>query len=170
MTTKTTTLLIGLIIPVLFSACQQSPKIDLEKEKEALLREHEAQRDYHFNKRVHEFADQLSENFISVNGGSITKPTRQENMERWTAYFNAVEFEKWDDMRPPEIRFSDDASMAYMIVEKDVTLKSENDNGQLERSKTHFAWISIFRKVEGRWKIEAVASTNEPTELLGLVD
>ncbi len=61
---KTKALLLAVM--VLATSCSEQSQIDLESEKDAILRLHNLQRDYHFNKNAVSFANQLSNNFISV--------------------------------------------------------------------------------------------------------
>ena len=144
-------------------ACQSS--FDLERETEAILALHHAQREYHFNAEAEAFARQMSENFTSVNRGRVTTSTFEENLERYGNYFNAVEFQKWDDLEEPVVRFSEDGSLAYAIVQKRVELTYPEMEEQLT-GRTDYAWVTIYRKKEDGWKIEMVASTNLPDEYL----
>ena len=52
--------------------------------------------------------------------------------------------------------------MAYTIVDKIVAITSENEDGELTQSETHFAWTAIYRKYGDQWKIDCVTSTNKP--------
>jgi len=159
---KTYSVLVSLILLVFIFACEDV-KPDLEKEKQALLKLHEDQREFHFSKNAKAFVAQLAPDFISVNRGKITQPSEKENIEQFQSYFDYVEFKKWDDVNPPQIRFSDDGKMAYMIVDKMVEITYPSDDGQLIQDNTHFGWVTICRKqANGEWKIECVASTNEP--------
>lgn len=151
-------LAIGLII----SSCNTKQPVNLEAEKAQILKMHHAQRDYHFNKDSIAFANQLSDDFISVNRGIISKPTKSETISRYNGYFSSVEFLKWDDLSDPVIKFSDDGTMAYCIVDKIVAITTKDENGQDIKSETHFAWTAIFRKHNNEWKIESVTSTNKP--------
>lgn len=123
---------------------------------------HNAQRSHHFNKDSLAFANQLSDNFISVNRGEITKPKKGETISRYHNYFSSVEFHKWDDETEPIIRFSDDGSLAYTIVDKIVVLTYEDGDGQPVEDTTHFAWTAIYKKYGATWKIDCVTSTEVP--------
>ncbi len=150
-----------LSIVTVFISCQDQKPIDLEIEKEKILQLHHLQRDFHFNKDSIAFADQLSDDFISVNKGVISSPQRSETLTRYNNYFSSVEFSKWDDVTEPVIRFSEDGTLAYTIVDKIVKVNYENENGELQESETHFAWTAIYRKIGEEWKIENVTSTNK---------
>ncbi|MEQ8583293.1 MAG: nuclear transport factor 2 family protein [Marinoscillum sp.] len=132
------------------------------EETSKIMALHRAQREYHFGKDSVAFAHQLSDQFISVNRGSISTPKRQETISRYHGYFSSVEFIKWDDLAEPIIRFSDDGSMAYTIVDKIVVTTYEDENGDTVEGSTHFAWTAIYKKYGDEWKIDCVTSTEEP--------
>lgn len=156
-------LLALLLSSLLLVSCRNT--FDHEKETAAILGIHHAQRDYHLNAEAEAFARQMSDDFISVNRGIISEPTFEENLRRFDSYFNAVQFQKWDDQEEPVIRFSDDGSLAYSIVQKRVELSYPEMADSLI-GRTDFAWVAIHRKTASGWKIEAVASTNQPDEYL----
>ena len=153
------------VILITFGAiliCSCNSRIDNRSgDSEIILQMHSNQRDYHFNKDSVAFADQLSENFISVNRGIISQPTKEETISRYHHYFSSVEFIKWDDKSEPIIKFSDDGSIAYTIVDKIVSVRYEDDNGKIQESETEFAWTAIYRKYGKEWKIDCVTSTEK---------
>ncbi|MCA0151656.1 nuclear transport factor 2 family protein [Winogradskyella vincentii] len=145
-------------------SCNEKVEFDIEKEREEILKLHNQQRDNHFNKDSIAFANQLSDNFISVNRGKITMPTKEENIKRYNSYFSSVNFVKWDDVSDPIIRFSEDGSLAYTIVNKIVEVTYKDDDGNTSNSATHFAWTAIYKKYNGEWKTDCVTSTQIPSE------
>lgn len=138
---------------------------DTSEERNRILKLHHAQRDYHFNKDSMAFAQQLSDNFIAVNKGAISRPKREETISRYNSYFSSVEFITWDDVSEPIIRFSDDGSMAYTIVDKLVTLTYKDSTENTVREETRFAWTTIYKKYGEEWKIDCVTSTEKPAHV-----
>ena len=76
-------------------------------------------------------------------------------------YFDSVQFLKWDDVAAPKISFSEDGTMAYAIVQKQVVLLIKDSLEKQSRDTTDFAWVSIYRKTKNGWKVECNASTNK---------
>lgn len=144
---------------LLLSSCQKKESFDLQKETAAILKLHNLQRDYHFKKDSVAFVDQLSKHFISVNKGEITQPSKKDMLQRYHHYFSSVDFEQWDDLSEPIIRFSEDGTLAYTIVDKLVKVITKNNGGESTTSETHFAWTTIYKKYDGQWKIDCVTST-----------
>lgn len=164
MNSMKTTCLSLLLMSLLLSGCRNS-RPDLTTEREEILELHRAQREYHFGGNAEAFAGQLSDDFISINGGEVTKPTRKEFKDRFQSYFSTVDFIRWDDIREPVVRFSDDGSLAYTVVQKEVVTRHENEEGNLVEERTRFAWTAVYRKTAGEWRIEHVASANGPSEI-----
>jgi len=144
------------------ASCSQHKNTD---DRNRLMELHLKGREAHLSKNAKAMVEGFADNFLSVNRGKIDSLTsREAHAERFQKYFDAVEFKKWDDVSPPTVRFSDDHSLAYMTVDKLVVLEAKDSVGNPFEETTHFAWIAIFRKqTSGDWKIECVASTNEPS-------
>lgn len=143
-------------------ACQPE-KADFEAEKQKLLRLHRAQQDAHLQKNVEAFVSQFDQNMLSVNRGKINTMSPTAARPRIQSYFDQVNFKKWADVSPPRIEFSNDGSMAYVVVDKMVILTYLDEQKQTVEESTHFAWVSICKKQpDGEWKIVCNVSTNEP--------
>jgi len=97
------------IITLLLFSCTS---FDSKKATQEILELHNAQRSYHFQKNAGHFVDQFSQEIIMLNNGRISAPSRAESLQRFDNYFNSVEFIKWDDLREPIIRFSEDGTLA----------------------------------------------------------
>ena len=149
---------IFLFLPILFG-CNSKP--DLEKEKQTILTMLQTERKAHFDRNVDLFMSEFAEGMISVNKGVVTTPTKEFNKVRIGKYFGSVQFIKWDDTADPIIRFSDDGSLAYAIVQKNVIVSYPDSTGKAFNDTTHYAWSSIYRKQNGEWKVECNISTNK---------
>jgi hypothetical protein len=155
-----------LILVLLTStSCAKKKAIDLSEEKIKILELHNAQRDYHFNKDSIAFANQFSDSFIGIGDGTISSPSKEEKISRYNRYFSLVEFIKWDDVSEPIIKFSDDGSMAYTIVDKIVVLTYKDQEGNEVKGETHYAWTTIYKKYGEEWKIDCVTSTEKPVDV-----
>ncbi|CAM1341647.1 nuclear transport factor 2 family protein [Tenacibaculum amylolyticum] len=150
-----------LFLILLITSCVKQPQFDKEKETKEILKLHNLQRDYHFNKDSISFANQLSKNFISVNKGVVSQPKKSETISRYNGYFSSVEFIKWDDVTEPIIRFSEDGTLAYTIVDKIVKVARKNETGETIEGETHFVWTAIYKKYGNEWKIDCVTSTEK---------
>jgi hypothetical protein len=129
---------------LLIVSCRYANRPDLEVEKKKLLILHKEQQEAHLGENAKQFVDQFADSMFSVNRGKITITTKVTALKRFNDYFSNVEFKKWEDLNPPVIEFSADASMAYMLVDKQVILAYTNKKNILIEESTHYGWVSIF--------------------------
>ncbi len=140
-------------------SCHQ--KADLLKDEREIREMLQMERKAHFEKNVDLFVSEFADSMISVNKGIVRTLSIEQNKTRITPYFNSVEFIKWDDVQPPLIRFSEDGSLAYAVVQKQVILSYPDSLGKLYIDTSNYAWVSIYRKQKSGWKIESNISTNK---------
>jgi hypothetical protein len=119
------------------------------------------ERKAHFEKNVSLFTSEFADSMVSVNRGVVTISNNNQRRRRIEGYFNSVDFIKWDDIVPPKISFSDDGTMAYAIVQKQVIISLKDNSHHAAFDTTDFAWVAIYRKTGSGWKIECNVSTNK---------
>jgi ketosteroid isomerase-like protein len=153
--------LVVLVPVILFYSCSRRTGIETEKIK--LLTLHREQQVAHLTRNAKQFVGQFADTMISVNRGKIVTVPRDSAMKRFQLYFESVVFKKWEDVHPPVVEFSEDASMAYIVVDKLVVLEYKDGQNKNAEETTHFAWVSVYKKQEnGEWQIVCNVSTNEP--------
>jgi len=146
-----------LLLLLMVQACKSRP--DIEAEKKVILEIHDQQRKAHFEKNPKLLLGDSSVDYIEVNRGVVRKPSYTENIKKFESYFNSVDFIKWDDVSPPIISFSDDATMATAVVDKIVVVRNKEEGNKLDT--TQYAWLAIFKKVNGKWQLHRMVSTNK---------
>lgn len=141
------------------SSCSKS--IDLAHEKKVIAELLEQERKAHFANDVDLFISEFADTTISIRNGVVRSQTTSEARKRIEPYFNSVEFIHWDDVVPPIIDISDDGSLAYAIVQKNVVLTYNDTLGVPLIDTTNYAWITIYKKLAGEWKMVCNASTEK---------
>jgi hypothetical protein len=131
----------------------------------ALLRLHERQRTAHLERRADWLVAANADSMFSVSRGGVSIGRRERSQASFQEYLDAVTFQAWDDIVPPRIRISADGQMAYVIVEKRVHLTTRGPSGATEAERTRFAWLSVYEKQAGEWRLTAIASTDRPDTL-----
>jgi len=127
-----------------------------------LLVLHNQARAAHFNRDPELLVSDFADDYMFVGGGKIQKPAREASITRFRSYFNNSTFLEWDDITPPVIKVSDDATMGYILVHKKVRLLAKNENGRQQEETEIYAWLATYRKIGGKWKLTTIASTNTP--------
>jgi hypothetical protein len=152
---------IVLAIIIVFVSCNANTKPDLGKEEKTIRALLQQERKAHFDRNANLFISEFADSMINVSKGNVNKTSLEENRKRIGAYFGSSRFIKWDDVADPQVRFSDDGSLAYAIVQKQVILSSFDSVGKETIDTTNYAWVSIYRKRAGKWKVETNISTNK---------
>ena len=141
------------------SSCSKT--IDLVHEKKIIGELLEQERKAHFANDVDLFIAEFADTTISIRKGSVNTQTSAESRKRVESYFNSVEFIHWDDVAPPLIDISEDGSIAYAIVQKNVVLTYKDTLGVPLMDTTNYAWVTIYKKLDGEWKMVCNASTEK---------
>jgi len=136
-------------------------RVDLEKEKAALLKLHDQQRLAHFNKDIEMLLSGQTERFMNIQNGSLTRPSVEEQRKKFDSYFKRVEFVKWDDWVEPIVMISDDATLANTFVQKIVVVSLKDDLNQSRLDTSYFAWTTTYQKQRGEWQLAAITSTRK---------
>ncbi len=131
-----------------------------DKDLVELMRLHEQQRTAHLSYNAELFIDSFAENLTQVQRGNAVTRTKAENLSRFKAYFSGYKFIEWADIVPPEFKISKDGTLATKIVQKRVRGTYKNEKGEDETNHTIFAWLEVWEKIGGKWKVTAVVSTD----------
>ena len=133
--------------------------VNPDKEKEAIMVIHNEQRKAHMEKNPDLLLRDVLQDYIEVNRGVVRMPTHAESFARFESYFNSVDFLKWDDEAEPVFSFSDDGTMASTVVQKLVVTRDKTGSNRIDTA--HYAWLAVYRKVDGKWGLQSMASTNK---------
>lgn len=92
---------------------------------------------------------------MMVNRGSIDMTTPEEVEARFKAVFERVRYDRYVDLRDPAIEVSTSGEIGWSIVNLSVAGHSPLTD---ERFEDQWAWVSLVRKVDGRWLMAGNAS------------
>lgn len=110
----------------------------------------------HWDKDVDFIIDDLSDDFFSISGGEITRPFKEEQRASFTQYLNSATFSEYASLTEPEIGFSDDGTMAWGNYK--IKIKGEIGSRVFD---AEYAWLWLFRRVDGRWMRIGEVSTQK---------
>lgn len=126
-----------------------------------LLRLHEQQKTAHLNYNAGLFVEMFAENLTQIQRGNVSTHTKAENLTRIKNYFGSFKFIEWENLKPPVIKISGDGTMATILVQKRVRGTYRNEKNEEVLDQTDFAWLEVWDKIDNKWKISAVASTEK---------
>ncbi len=119
------------------------------------------QREAHFNRDAEQMASLFADDFVSVQNGEISRPSREASRERFERYFARVSFVAWDDIVEPVVELSGDGTLATVLVHKRVHTTYRDDDGEPAEGITIFAWAETWRRRNDRWELAMVVSTRK---------
>jgi hypothetical protein len=130
------------------------PEFDLERERATLLELHANVRRAHFERDVGLLLANGADEWINVRDAKVVRRRREDDVRMFTDYFDGARYHEWDDIEPPIVGVSDDASLAWMLINIRV---HRTKNG--EELRFRYAGIETFEKRDGRWiKVVEVGS------------
>ena len=138
------------------------PIPDFEMLQSEIANYHKTLIDAHWEKDVDFLTQGLSEDFLSVSGGEIRRPTQEELQASTSNYLNNTTFTEYRYLREPIITLSKDGSMAWSIAQVKVAGKRKTEDGS-ERD-IHFvcAWVTVFERRGDSWvRLAEVSSFGE---------
>jgi len=143
----------------------KSKTVDIEREKQTLLGMHAKSREAHFATAVEAAIEDLAEEQIIVRDGAVRRMTKGDMRQIMTGYLAGATFHEWDDIEPPLIKVSDDASLAWMITNTRVRFTKADENGNESETAFVYAGILTLENRDGRWvrtgNISTFAAGNE---------
>jgi len=101
---------------------------------------------------------------VSVNGGRVTHPEFEARRDRRALYLEGTTFEVYRDLREPLVRVSEDGSLAWLIAEVEVRGTAASAVGGDESFHAIWAWVELYEKTDGRWRLVGNASNRRPGE------
>jgi ketosteroid isomerase-like protein len=130
------------------------------------LRELQAeQRRAHLAGDAAAMAAMFADDFVTVADGVVSRPSRDESLQRFERYFDLVTFLAWEDIDEPVIEVAADGSLATVLVTKHVHVAYPGDDGVTVEGETYFAWGETWRRsAEKRWELAMVVSTRRPVQ------
>lgn len=125
-----------------------------------LLKLHDQAKEAHLAYNAELFIELFAENLTQLQGGNVSTRSKAENLERFRNYFSTYKFIEWEDIKPPVIKISGDGTLATVLVEKRVRGTYKNEQGEEVSDHIVFAWLEVWEKIGGKWKVTTVASTS----------
>lgn len=117
------------------------------------------QRQAHLSADAPALTAMFADDFVSVQDGVVSRPSRDASRERFERYFAQVNFIAWDDLADPIIEVSGDGTLATVLVHKLVHLTFMGAKAEPEEEMTIFAWAETWRRTGSRWELAMVIST-----------
>ena len=144
---------------VLLSGCHN--RVNVEKEKAAIMAIHETVRQAHLDHDATKFLSHNAEQWLSVRDGSVSLRNKEQTLKDLDQYLKSVDFREVVDVTPPEIKISEDGSMAWLIGNVRVSGTQQQPNGGHTEVSFISTWLSVYEKRGSDWYLVATATTEK---------
>ncbi len=120
---------------------------------------HASHREAHFAGDAQALLADQAETFIRVSNGRVQHIPRDARRQDFEQYFKDATYYAWDDLEPPIVQVSQDATLAWMITRIEVRREQLDASGDAHEQAFFYAGIMTYEKREGRWIRTANVST-----------
>lgn len=124
---------------------------DLDAWREEILALHQRTIDAHWNKDARFFADHMADGYFALKKGEVLHPTREETVREFEDYLGRTAFTEYRDLRPLEVGFSKDGSIAWSIAQVKVAGRDRSGPDSGREFALVWAWITLYEREDGRW-------------------
>jgi hypothetical protein len=120
-------------------------------DEQALLRLHEAALKAHIDRNVDALLPTQADDFMLLNRGEISSPSRAERRQFLGPYLEATVFEFYRDAVRPMVKVSNDGSLGWVIAQVEARGDSATRQGGRAPLEFQVAWIELYEKRNGEW-------------------
>ena len=132
-------------------------------DEQKLLQRHRAIMDGHLNENSGAFVSAYSDSLTIASQGDVFTFSRQEASRSMTNLLAGRDYLIYDDLIRPIVRVSDDGTLGWVIVQISAKGHRLDDQGVIaEPLKFTSAWIELYERVKGEWKMKGTISNFKP--------
>jgi hypothetical protein len=132
---------------------------DRAQDRREILRDYEAIKAAHFHRDAAAFLAPYDSGWMVVSGGSATARTHASAQPALQMYLDSISFTEITDVDPPRIEIATDGSMAWMLGHVRIRGQRRHADGASEPIGFESAFVDVWRKHAGQWRIIAHANT-----------
>jgi hypothetical protein len=133
--------------------------VDIEQEKETLRKLCERGLQAHLEYNAEKMLASSAQQWYDLRDGTVILRTKDEMLPEVEQYLKNTHFLEYEEVTPPIIQVSKDASMAWIISEIRVRALQKQPDGAESDLAFRCSWVSVFEKQEGGWAQVVNAST-----------
>jgi hypothetical protein len=120
-------------------------------DEQALLKLHEAGLRAHIENDVDALLATQSDDFMLMNRGEISSPSKAARREFLGPYLTATTFDFYRDAVQPMVKVSKDGSLGWVIAQVEARGSSAMRQGARQPLAFAVAWIELYERRDGEW-------------------
>ena len=140
------------LVPVLLlMACTSAVSNTLPSDEQQLLELHKAGLTAHLKGDVDALLARQADDFVLVNRGDISSPTKQQRRAFLGPYLAATKFDFYRDTVAPVVKVSRDGSLAWVVARVEARGTRATPNGGHASLEFEVAWVELYERRGGEW-------------------
>jgi hypothetical protein len=116
-----------------------------------ILALHEAGLKAHMDGDIDAFLAIQADEFLLVDRGEISSPSKQDRREFLGPYLASTKFAFYRDKVPPLVKVSQDGTLGWVAAQIEARGESVSPNGQTRTIEAVFAWIELYERRGTEW-------------------
>ena len=92
-----------------------------------------------------------SDDFLLVDRGEMSSPSKQELRDFLGPYLAAAKFEFYRDKVPPLVKVSQDGTLGWVAAQIEARGQTVGADGQARPIEAEFAWIELYERRGDEW-------------------
>jgi hypothetical protein len=155
---------VSLLLALLFASCTSEVPTSPPSDEQRLLDLHQASLSAHLNGDVDALLAGQADDFVLVNWGDISSPTKEQRKAFLGPYLADTKFDFYRDTVPPIVKVSRDGSLGWVIARVEARGTTPTPEGGHASLEFEVAWVELYERRGPEWvgigNVSSFAPTN----------
>ena len=139
------------LLALLLVACTSETSPSFSADERQLLALHQAGLTAHLQGDVDALLADQADDFVLVNRGEVSSPSKEQRREFLGPYLAATKFEFYRDASAPIVKISRDGSLGWVVAKVQARGTSATSDGSDVGIDFEAAWIELYERRGREW-------------------
>ena len=143
--------LLFMVMATGITACTSMAPNSASFDEHRLLELHEAGLKAHIDRDIDALLATQAEDFVLLNRGEISLPSKQQRQKFLGPYLAATTFDYYRDKVPPLVKVSRDGSLGWVMAQVEARGMTVTAEGERKPVEFEVAWIELYERRGKEW-------------------
>jgi ketosteroid isomerase-like protein len=140
-----------LVLAAGMAACTSTAPSSASSDERRLLELHEAGLKAHIDRDIDALLAKQADDFVLLNRGEISLPSRQQRQKFLGPYLATTTFEYYRDTVPPLVKVSRDGTLGWVMAQIEARGMTVTAEGERKPVEFEVAWIELYERRGKEW-------------------
>ena len=140
-----------LVLAAGMAGCTSKAPGSTAADEQRLLEMHAAVLKAHMDRDVDALLAHQADDFLLLNRGEISRPSKEKQKDLLGPYLAATTFEYYRDKIPPVVKVSKDGSLGWVTAEIEARGTTVTREGEQKPLEFEVAWIELYERRGTEW-------------------